>query len=302
LDETYYPIHRYHLAVWDVPARLALCGPQQDEWCSTAVSMSFESRFLGQCSRPLAFDDEDMLYCLSGRINIRSTVLGSFTFDESIFQRSELGELQDLRGLGYSADCQSLVVYHGFNKRLARLDPNDMSTISSTTISASNAMVCSISHAGRYVVWQDTMASRHYCIHDFSTQSSTSLPASEQIALPANLNIVFSRDEECLLGIMASSPASGTSYSYVAIWRSISSDMYQVCSPGIPAIVGLSFSTLKEPAYLATKDRWLEFNPLDLESLRFEKERQGTKVSSVMSQVSYDGTSLIILSRISNTL
>jgi len=302
LDETYYPRHRYQLTVWDISERLALCGSQQDEWCSIAVSMSFESRFLGQCSQPLAFDDEDTLYCLSGRIDIRSAILGNSTFDESILQRSDFGKLQDLRGLGYSADCQSLVVYHGLNKWLARLNINDMSRISLKTFSALNAMVYSISYRGRYVVWQDTMASRHYCVHDFSTQLSRSLPGSHQIAFPANLNLVFSRDEECLLGIMASSPASGTSYFYVAIWRSISSDMYQVCSPGIPAIVGISFSTLREPAYLATKDRWLEFDPLDLDSLKVENEQQGAKGSSVISQVSSDGTSLILLSRISDTL
>ena len=296
IDKTPNRNREFQLTVWEISELLDPSNASCTKWCRVVVSMSFESGFLGDCARPLAFDAQDTLHYLSSRTEIGPTNQ-CISARDSLIQQANVGALEDLRGFGYSADGQSLVTYHGHSKKLSRLQIEDMCIASATTLPALNAVIYCISHTGRYTVWRDTTADEPYYLHDFITKASRPLPESEQVSFPANLHLAFSRDEDCLFGVMTAPTASGMDTSYIAIWNPLLSEIHLTRSHQIPTVLGFSFTMMKEAAYLAMKSYWLEIDPSRLDLLADKARQQDNKILYVKSQISYDGSRLVVLSR-----
>ncbi len=295
MNNTFDGPHRYELTVYDIPER-SNSSDLSRAWCTVAVSLSFESHFIGICAQPLVFESDDTLHCLCNRIKIGTNVQGKPFYELSPVSQANFGSLGELRAFGYSNDCQSLIVYHDHKKSLMRLRVKNMSLDSAITLTASSAMAYCISHTGRYVVWRDTtVTSRIFFLQDLVTEKSEPLFGSEHLAFPANLNLIFSKDEECLLGIMSTSATSDRSPSYIAIWDSFSQAVRQTCSQQLPRVHGVHFSSRRDPAYLAVGDRWLTVDPMRLDLL-VGNVKQIHERSSVKCQVSQDGTQVSILS------
>lgn len=285
----------YELTVWTLSDWQDTSTPDLTEWCSIAFSMSLECQFLGECARPVVFDAEERLYCLSNCIDLKPGAGANLLSDRKLTQGFDVGALYDLSGFGYSSDGRFLLIHHGPSRRLLRLKTEDMSIDFESTLSASGAVICCVSHSGCYVVWCNVTSSKTLYIYDLARNESVPLAGSEYITFPASLNLNFSHNEDCLLGVMAPCAARNRGVSYLAIWNSLSNGIQSSCSDQLPKIIGVCFTELHETAYLATKEGWWSFDPSRLELLA-ERLRQPIRNSVVIrQQISKDGSQLALL-------
>ena len=283
------------LVIWEISKPLDSAQSAGTPWGSVVFSKGFEVPFHKHCARPLVFDGDSTLYCLLSRIKIKPSVHGSLYLEEEILQGAELQALEGIRGFGYSSDCQYLTVLHGQNQRLVRLRTEDLSVDGITTLESSNALVHCVSHSGRFVVWQDTLAEGSLHLQDWSRNMCTPLPRSEQIAPLANLNLAFSQNDDCLLGVMTRSISFIARSSYIAIWKSLSETVCLTFSDPLPPIVGFHFTSLEDRAYIATTDRWIDFNPSHLDFSQAQVQLPTPPRSLLRPWISHDGNWLALL-------
>ena len=125
IDKTPDRNREFQLTVWEISELLDTSNASCTKWCRVVVSMSFESGFLGDCARPMAFDTQDTLHYLSSHTKI-GPANQCISARGSVIQQANVVALEDHRSFRYSADGQSLVTYHGHSKKLSRLQIEDM--------------------------------------------------------------------------------------------------------------------------------------------------------------------------------
>lgn len=289
---------RFDLNVWEIPESLDFDASEKGDWCKIVDAISFEAPSLRRTPQPLIIDESNVLHSPIGPIKIVPPNPSSDTREinatELVRHCCAPEHLLGLVGIAFSADCRFMIAYDSRASKLNRYVTKGMSLDSTIDISARYMTICCVSRTGKFVVWAKDLSreQRNYFLQDFSTGLCTLLPGSEEIVLPPDINLTFSTDENCLLGVMGNMMNQDSNY--VVLWTSLSTNIKMARSELVPSITGLHFRASDNPAYCATNDRWFQFDPLRLDLLHVEYHRHGS--SYTRTEVSSEGNKLVVLS------
>jgi len=286
---------RHHVIVWEISSHLDFGEDQAMTWCTPRRVISQTTRNTCYSPQPLAFGSDGILVSPYGRIDPCSGQFDGYlspVSDKGVDRVSVLRDNGALGGLAFSKDTSTLLFHDTNLKRLVQVQIEDMTEALIVQPYIPDVCICCISPRGRYAVWRESKALKVCYLQDFKSSTTKTLPGSEGILFPTHSLLAFSTDEACLFGILTPQVESDLGKRCVSIWTHLSSEPKQTTSPIIGELVGFHFTTLQEPAYLATSERWTRFDPLELQTVA-DKFLQPSSV--VQQQVSVHGDRLVML-------
>ena len=291
--------HRYDINVWELAGHPHFENNEKKTWCKLIKSASYESPHIGTSPRPLVFDSQDNLYCPWGPVGNgelgRSEHINGASLPASIGRTSMPEHLAVLKSICFSLDRRFIVAIDPHKSCLVRYLMDDLSLHSMVSITFEQPKICCVSKSGRYVVWRAMDDGQHSCyLQDFVKDRCNRIPLSEEIRLPAHMNLAFTLNEEYLVGSVGND--ANPDHQYVAVWGSLAGIIQQARSKAVPRILGLHITEFNEPAYLALSDRWIEFHLSHLELLSDQLEYMVHHQPYTVSRVSEQGDRLALLS------
>lgn len=269
-DEADSKDEKHHIVLWEIAEQLDFDHLTPKPWCTARRSISRKIQSPHYSPQPLAFDEDHTLLCPYGRINISSDLeddhMGPLIGTSS-------NEVNDSRangasgGLAFSADSSTIVVCDTKLKELVKMQANGTNFDTTVQLPTSEVIICCISPKGRYAVWRELKVLKTCFLHDFFTNTTNCLQGSEGILFPTHSLLSFSTDEDCLFGIVTPLAEADFRKRYVSVWTDLSRQPKQMSSPLVGEILGFHFTTLQDPAYLATSEFWAEIDPSKLQTL-----------------------------------
>ena len=294
--------HRYDINIWKLAERLD-DGESSKPWCENVKSISIETPFRGCSPYSLHIDHTGRLFCPLGQMTIESSQseLTAYQINatSSIGMFPTVKRVAHLSSISFSADHRFVVAFDSEQRHLVRYSMDDMSLHSQAFVAAQDIMICCISCSGDMVVWRDmgdTITSPKYScyLQDFGRNRCMRVPGSEVLNFPGHMNLLFTSNEEYLVGNMRT--FTNPKCHFLSVWSLQKETLEQTKSENLPAILGLHVTNIDEPAYLATLDRWVQFDAsrLDLVLANLDPCKQSRPLTSC--KVSKDGNHLALLS------
>ena len=287
--------NKHHVVVWDFSDVLDFDHYKAKPWCTARSFVSRETQESHYSPQPVAFGKDGTLLCPYGRINISSSLSDQYLGPITGNYMDEVSAIRDngaFGGLAFSADTLSLVVCDTKLERLIKMQIDDMTVNTNVQLHTSDVIICSISPRGRYAVWRERQSHRTCFLVDFATCTTKCLQGSEGVLFPTHSLLAFSVDEECLFGILKPQAESDHRKRYVSIWTDLPREPKQFTSQVVGEILGFHFTTLQEPAYLATSEHWAKIDPSKLETVADQFLHQGLIPKQ---QVSVHGDRLAVI-------
>lgn len=261
---------KHHVVLWEMTDHFDFDDPNATSWCTIKKMVTGKSRKSDYSPQPVAFGNDGTLFCPYGRFESCSKLIDRYSCPSKAHMVGNLDALKNATtsgGLAYSADTLDLVLCDTELKRLVKFQGHEMTFDTVVQLRRPNVAICCISPRGRYVVWRERSMFQPCFLHDFVTNTTKYLQGSEGVLFPTQSLLVFSADEECLFGVLTPSTEFNYHKRYVSIWKDISEKPQQQVSAVVGEILGIYFTTLQQPAYLATRERWAEIDPSRLETV-----------------------------------
>lgn len=267
----------YTISIWKLRDQLNFVHDDHEPWSQLVASIPYDGPSIGHSPRPLVVDSHYNLYHPWGLLSLREPSAVGFDAqgrtNPSLSFDSLQGRFSRLSDIGFSSDGRFMIAYDSVKKSLVRYKTGNMSLDSEALVTASSITIGCISHTGRLVVWRPVGDGLPTCyIQDFTENRCSALPGSDRLSFPTHTNLEFTLDEEHLVGHMSDLPIYERRR--LSIWRDLLGIPHQILSQEIPGILGLHFTNISEPAYLAVFERWMEIDLSRLHNLLEQIDRQ----------------------------